>query len=134
MKETPKKAKFARLWRELGNASEAYRQSYNVSANTKPETVWDSACKLLQDPWVAHRVMELEEEAREQHLVTVKGLTNELENARKQAEAEKQPAAQTSAILGKAKLNGLGVEKKHITHAAMSDRMAEILGLKDSAS
>ena len=30
MKETPKKAKFARLWRELGNASEAYRQSYDV--------------------------------------------------------------------------------------------------------
>ena len=33
MKETPKKAKFARLWRELGNASEAYRQSYDVRMN-----------------------------------------------------------------------------------------------------
>ena len=75
MKETPKKAKFARLWRELGNASEAYRQSYNVSADTKPETVWDSASKLLQDPWVAQRIMELEKEARELHLVTVKSLT-----------------------------------------------------------
>ena len=75
VKKTPKKAKFARLWLELGNASEAYRQSYNISADTKPETVWDSACKLLQDPWVAQRVMELEKEAQELHFVSVKSLT-----------------------------------------------------------
>ena len=131
MKETPKKAKFAKLWLELGNASEAYRQSYDVSANTKPETVWDSACKLLQDPWVAQRIMELEEEAAKQHLVTIASLTVELENARKQAETEKQPAAQTSAILGKAKLNGLGIERKHVTLVETSDRMKEILGLND---
>ena len=131
MKETPKKAEFARLWRELGNASEAYRQSYNVKEDTKPETVWDSACKLLQDPWVAQRIMELEKEAREQHLVTIASLTVELENARKQAETEKQPAAQTSAILGKAKLNGLGIERKHVTLVETSDRMKEILGLND---
>ena len=98
MKKTPKKAKFARLWRELGNASEAYRQSYNVSANTKPETVWDSASKLLKDPWVAQRIMELEKEAQELHLVTVKSLTEELENARQQAKRLKQPAAQTRAL------------------------------------
>ena len=112
MKETPKKAKFARLWRELGNASEAYRQSYNVSANTKPETVWDSASKLFQDPWVAQRIMELEKEARELHLVTVKSLTTELENARELAQRLDQPAAMISAILGKARLNGIGVDKK----------------------
>jgi phage terminase small subunit len=126
VKETPKKAKFARLWRELGNASEAYRQSYNVSADTKPETVWDSACKLLQDPWVAQRIMELEKEARALHLVTVESLTTELENAREQAERLKQPSAQTSAILGKARLNGIGVDKKHVT-LETSDRMLEIL-------
>ena len=126
MKKTAKKAKFARLWRELGNASEAYRQSYDVREGTKPETVWDSACKLLQDPWVAHRIMELEKEAQELHLVTVKSLTAELENAREQAERLKQPAAMTSAILGKARLNGIGVDKKHVT-LETSDRMAEIL-------
>ena len=126
MKETPKKAKFARLWLELGNASEAYRQSYDVRANTKPETVWDSASKLLQDPWVIQRIMELEKEAQELHLVTVKSLTAELENARQQAKRLKQPAAQTSAILGKARLNGIGVDKKHVT-LETSDRMAEIL-------
>ena len=126
MKETPKKAKFARLWLELGNASEAYRQSYDVSADTKPETIWDSASKLLQDPWVAQRIMELEKEAMELHLVTVESLTTELENAREQAERLEQPAAQTSAILGKARLNGIGVDKKHVT-LETSDRMLEIL-------
>ena len=126
MKETPKKAKFARLVRELGTASEAYRQSYNVRPGTKPETIWDSASKLLQDPWVAQRIMELEKEAQELHLVTVESLTEELENARQQAKRLKQPAAQTSAILGKARLNGIGVDKKHVT-LETSDRMAEIL-------
>ena len=131
MKKTAKKAKFARLWLELGNASEAYRQSYDVRPGTKPETVWDSACKLLQDPWVAQRIMELEKEARELHLVTVESLTTELENARVQAERLEQPAAQTGAILGKARLNGIGVDKKHVT-LETSDRMAEILTSVDA--
>ena len=87
-------------------------RSYNVSADTKPETVWDSACKLLQDPWVAQRIMELEKEARALHLVTVESLTTELENARELAQRLDQPAAMISAILGKARLNGIGVDKK----------------------
>ena len=103
-------------------------QGKNVSANTKPESVWDSACKLHQDPWVAQRIMELEKEARELHLVTVESLTTELEKARNQAERLQQPAAKTSAILGKARLNGIGVDKKHVT-LETSARMAEILGI-----
>ena len=126
MKETPKKAKFARLVRELGTASEAYRQSYNVRPSTKPETVWDSASKLLQDPWVAQRILELEKEARELHLVTVASLTGEFEEARTDAKSSGQHGAQVSAILGKARINGIGVDKKHVT-LETSDRMAEIL-------
>ena len=124
---TQKKINFARRWRETGNAAEAYRQVYNVRPNTKSATVRDSAWRLLQDPDVTQMVMELEDEAREQHLVTVEGLTNELETARDLAETTNQPAAMTSAIMGKAKLNGLGVDKKHVTHET-SERMAEILG------
>ena len=70
--------------------------------------------------------MELEKEARELHLVTVKSLTIELEEARELAKNEKQSAAMTSAILGKARLNGIGVDKKYVT-LETSDRMAEIL-------
>jgi len=130
VKETPKKAKFARLVRELGTASEAYRQSYNVRPGTKPETVWDSASKLLQDPWVAQRILELEKEARELHLVTVASLTGEFEEARTDAKSSGQHGAQVSAILGKARINGIGVDKKHVT-LETSDRMLEILkGIK----
>ena len=70
--------------------------------------------------------MELEKEAMELHLVTVEGLTTELENARDQAQRLKQPAAMISATLGKARINGIGVDKKHVT-LETSDRMAEIL-------
>ena len=70
--------------------------------------------------------MELEKEARELHLVTVKSLTAELENARTDAKSSGQHGAQVSAILGKARINGIGVDKKHVT-LETSDRMAEIL-------
>lgn len=55
---TPKQERFCRHYVEIGNASEAYRLSYNC-ANMKQSTVWDCACKLLANPKVAHRVEEL---------------------------------------------------------------------------
>ena len=54
---TPKQEKFAQLYVEKGNASEAYRQAYNSKA--KYETVNVSASKLLSDPKVSLRVREL---------------------------------------------------------------------------
>lgn len=49
---------FCQHYVDIGNASEAYRLSYNC-ANMKQSTVWDCACKLLANPKVAHRVEEL---------------------------------------------------------------------------
>ena len=55
---TPKQEMFCQHYVDIGNASEAYRLSYNC-ANMKQSTVWDCACKLLANPKVAHRVEEL---------------------------------------------------------------------------
>jgi hypothetical protein len=63
---------------------------------------------------VAQRVAELQQEHRERHAVTVDSLTQELEEARMVATAEKQGAAMTSATMGKAKLHGLLVDKNEI--------------------
>ncbi len=44
------------------NASEAYREVYDVSKTIKPETVWRSAHKVLYNAKVSARVGELQQE------------------------------------------------------------------------
>jgi hypothetical protein len=62
---TPKQAKFAALYVELSNASEAYRRAYDVSPDTKDECIHVNACKLLASAKVSLRVDELHAEAME---------------------------------------------------------------------
>jgi phage terminase small subunit len=58
---TPKQEKFAILYLETGNASEAYRQSY-ACGNMKQETIHRNAKALLDNTKVATRIEELKEE------------------------------------------------------------------------
>lgn len=109
---TAKQEAFALAYVETGNASEAYRRSHDVGADTKPETVWSEASRLMASPKVAARVKELQEEARDLAMVSVGTLTTELEEARVKAMGdEKGASAAVSAIMGKAKLHGLLVDK-----------------------
>lgn len=59
MKLTDKQDKFARVYVETGNASEAYRQAYPRSKAWKDKSVHEEASKLLANPKVAPRVEEL---------------------------------------------------------------------------
>lgn len=108
---TPKEEDFARVYVETSNASEAYRQVYNVRETTKPESVWQCASRILAKSKVAARVMELQDEARERLMVTMDSLTLELEEARTEGKKNGQAAAMVSATLGKAKLHGHLVDK-----------------------
>lgn len=109
---TAKQESFALAYVETGNASEAYRRSYDVSAETKPETIWSEASRLMADPKVSARLLALQAEARTLSLVSVGTLTQELEEARTKAMAEaKGASAAVSATMGKAKLHGLLVDK-----------------------
>jgi len=110
IKLTPKQEKFARLYIELSNASEAYRRSYDAK-NMKSESIHVNACKLLADAKVAQRVKELQEMHVKRHMVTVDSLTKELEEARELALRIENPAPAVSATLGKAKLHGLLTDK-----------------------
>jgi len=96
-----------------GNQSEAYRIAYNAE-NMSTKTVWEEACRLFASPKVSARVLELQEEHRDRHNVTIDSITKELDEAKDLAKVEKQPAAMTSAILGKAKIHGLITDKKEI--------------------
>ncbi|RWB26914.1 terminase small subunit [Mesorhizobium sp.] len=123
---TAKQEAFAVAYVEMGNGSKAYRQSHDVGADTKPETVWSNASRLLADSKVAARVKELQAEARELLMVSVGTLTDELEQARLKAMADdKGASAAVSATMGKAKLHGLLVEKTEVTGKDGKDLMPD---------
>jgi hypothetical protein len=67
---TPKQEAFARAYLECGNASEAYRRSYDA-ARMKPTTVNESASRLLGNPAVAARVRALQAVTAQAHAITV---------------------------------------------------------------
>lgn len=108
---TPNQESFAQKYLELGNASEAYRQSYDA-ANMMAKTVWEEASRLLSNHKVAARVNELRAELAKRHAVTIDSISAELEQARSLAFQTEQPAAAVSASLGKAKLHGLLIDKQ----------------------
>ena len=58
MKLTPKQESFCLAYLETGNASEAYRTSYDAS-KMKPDTVHRSSKELLDNPKITARLQEL---------------------------------------------------------------------------
>lgn len=118
---TAKQEAFCLAYVETGNASEAYRRSYEVGADTKPETVWNESSRLVRNPDVTARITELRDQARELMLVSVGSLTEELEQARIHAmKDDKGASAAVSAIMGKAKLHKLLDEEKGLSNLAVT--------------
>lgn len=112
---TPKQEKFCQLYIELGNASEAYRQSYDADSMAEP-TVNTKASELLAHGKITVRLEQLRKEHSKRHNITIDSLLIELEEARQAAfEGERvQVAAAVAATMGKAKI--LGFDKQVIEH------------------
>lgn len=102
---TPKQEKFAQVYVETGNASEAYRQSYST-ANFKPESINVNASKLLADAKVSLRIDELKALHARRHDMTVDDIRAMLIEDREFAREMETPAAAVSATMGMAKLYG----------------------------
>ena len=90
--------------------AQSYRNNYNTE-NMLEKSVWELASREMAKVKVTSRLAELQMEAAERSQVTVESITKELEEARKVAKDEKQGAAMTGASMGKAKVNGLLVDK-----------------------
>lgn len=131
IKLTPKEEKFARLYVELGNASEAYRQSYNVGENTKEETTWRNAHAVLTRTNVQARISEIQDQAMVTHNVTMESLLKEFDDVKNlamNAEAlgsKLQLGAAVSAINGKMKL--VGLDKTTIDHTSSDGTMSPVV-------
>ena len=115
-KLTPKQESFCQKFIELGNASEAYRQSYNCE-RMKTSTINSRAKEVRKDGPITARIDELQADHRERHDWTVDDALTELEEARQVAKQEAAASAMVAATMGKAKVLGLLVDKKEHTGA-----------------
>ncbi len=105
---TPKQELFAQVYLETSNASEAYKRAYNTQANAN--TVNRKASQLLKHPEVSTHIIELQNEQRKKHHLTLDDILQELEQSRLLALENIQCSAAVTATMGKAKL--LGLDKK----------------------
>lgn len=76
-KLTDKQKKFALLYVELNNASEAYRQAYSTE-NMSNEDVWNEAYRLKNNPDVAPRIAELRSRVAERAEISIDRIATEL--------------------------------------------------------
>ena len=111
---TDKMELFCLAYVETGNASEAYRRSYNT-ANMADKTAQREGYNTLQKPQVQARIEELRNQAMDRHEITVDTLLLELEQARILALDTKKAAAAVTATMGKAKLLGLDKQIVELT-------------------
>ena len=130
MNLTPKQDNFCRLYIELGNASEAYRQAYDAD-DMNQNTVNKNASVLLENPKIATRLNQIRSEHMKRHNLTVGDLLKELEEARQAALGAENPqsSAAVAATMGKAKL--LGLDKQVIDHQSSDGSMSPAKPAKD---
>ena len=106
--------KFAQVWYETNNKTEAYRQAYpDRVTRWKPETLNNKASALSRTDEVKARFAELQQATAKKHQTTVEDLIKELDENRQVALSAETPqtSAANSATLGKARLLGLDVQK-----------------------
>lgn len=91
--------------------SRAYIDAGYVARGNAAEV---AAARLFRNVQVQSRIAELQAAAARRSEITVDDLVAELESMRKLAMACKNPAAGVAAVMGKAKLLGLIVDKAEI--------------------
>jgi len=105
-KLTVKQEKFCKSFIETGNASEAYRRSYDCK-NCNGPTINRNAVALLDNAKIATRIGEIELLLQKKFEVTVESLSKELDEDRQLARSLGQPGAAISALNVKARIHGL---------------------------
>lgn len=109
---TQKQETFAVVYVQTANATEAYRQAYDVAPDARDSWVYVEAAQLLDHPKIAPRIKELQEQAKKRGQFTVNKAFEELEEARALAHGEGQAGAAVSAVNSKIKLAGFEKPQK----------------------
>lgn len=109
-KLTAKQEAFIRAYLKCGNASEAYRQSYDAS-KMKPEVVNNEASLLLAHPEISVRVAAYQTKANERAGVTLADHLTRMAQLSEEAREVAQFSAAIRAEELRAKASGLYVER-----------------------
>jgi len=115
IKLTPKQENFCLVFIETGNASEAYRQSYD-SEKMKPASINRKAFEVLENVKVTSRLDELRDIHAERHNITVDKLTGMFMASFHLALATNNPSAGIAATNGLGKLHGLLTDRASLSH------------------
>lgn len=98
---------FAQALAKGGSQADAY-----VAAGYKPSEA--NASRLTGNEKVASRVRELQEASAEAAVVTATELSDQLETIREKAMTANQFGAAAQAVMGRAKLHGLIIDKAEV--------------------
>ena len=129
MKLTPKQENFARLYVELGSASEAYRRAYDPT-DTKASWIAEEASRTLHHPDVSQRVQQLRDRLEEE------AIWNRLDSLRVLAEIAKgidADAKPSDKVAATKELNSMQGYKKQIIDHTSSDGSMSPLQLEGEA-
>ena len=123
MNMTPKQIAFCQAYLETGDASEAWRRSYDAYKRKK-NSVNRRGHEMLQHSKVIAYLAEERAHIMARHRITVDDLLSELEEARTAALGADtvQSSAAVSATMSKAKL--LGLDKQIIDHQSSDGSMS----------
>lgn len=111
---TPKQENFCLAYLETGNASEAYRRSYNAS-RMKPEAVSVAAFRLTENAKITLRLAELRKPAVQRAQITLEGHLRDLMTLRNAAAEREQYSAAITAEVNRGKAAGIYVDKVDLT-------------------
>lgn len=132
LKLTPKQERFAQVYVETGNASEAYRQAYNVREGTKESTINRKAKECYDNGKISARIEQLQSKHAKRHNITLDSLLADLEEDRQLARSLSQTSAAVTATMGKAKL--LGLDKLVLDHTSndgtMTPTVINVIGIE----
>ena len=122
-KLTPKQEGFCQSYIETGNASEAYRQNYNVH-RMNANTINRKAKELIDNGKITARINSLQVDHAKRHNTTIDSLTDELNEAIRIAREDVKPSAMIVAIMAKAKLHGLLTDRIESVDDSIANRLA----------
>lgn len=128
-KLTPKQENFCLKYIETGNASEAYRQSYNTE-KMKPASVNRLGKKEYDKVKIRSRIDELKAELSEEFKYTMVDAMTEYEEARQLALIKSNPAAMVTATNGKVNITGLEAPKTVNVEGTLAEWLA---GIQDTS-
>lgn len=120
--KSPKRERFAQELAKGKSQVEAYE-----SAGYKPHD--SNAAKLANDPEIIGRVSEIIGRAALRAEVTVASILSELDEVRELAVNIEQPGPAVQAIMGKAKVAGLLIDKAEVKVVTLAELVEEALNM-----